>query len=339
MGTLRLFDGDDETVVEADVCSGVVTLSGSAVQAATGWELKPHGLCHGEVCRPVPLGEPVTLSALAEALGRPLAVDIDIDVAVAVLGSAGGSTANVGEVPVELSLPDVDGNPVRIAGTGTGRKTAVVAWSTWCGCRYELPAWQRLAEELRPIGLDLVTVALDDDVEAVRKWTSRVAHLPAAVDADHRVSDVFGIVNVPSTVWLDEDGRVVKPPTIAPGDDRFREFTEIDAEDHHAALRVWAAGGAAPQPPAAEDTEELRAARAERRLAAWLYRAGRADAAERYFSRAVELAPLDFSIRRASMRSRGQDPFGADFAVLWQEWSDAGRPGYTPTSSGATVSE
>ncbi len=140
-------------------------------------------------------------------------------------------------------------------------------------------------------------------------------------------------MNVPSTVWLDEDGRVVKPPTIAPGDDRFKQFTEVDAAAHHDALRAWVGGGAPPVPPPVDDSADLRAARAERRLAAWLHREGRAVAAERHFARAVELAPLDFSIRRASMRSRGQDPFGADFAELWDEWSAAGRPGYVPTTT------
>jgi peroxiredoxin len=329
--TLLLFDGERATEVAARRVGPDLVLDATAVLSATGWELKPHGLCRDDVCNPAQLGEEVALGELAATLHRPLALELDgIDgPAVAVLGEPGGSTLHAGDVAPPVTLPDVDGNPVQI--TGTGRKTAVVTWSTWCGCRYELPSWLALADELRPLGLDLVTVALDDDVEAVRKWTSRVTDLPTAVDAEHRVSDVFGVVNVPSTVWLAEDGTVVKPPTIAPGDDRFQDFTEMDAEAHHAALRAWVAGGPPPPVPEAEDSDALRAARAERRLAAWLHRAGRTAAAERHFAAAVELAPLDFSIRRASMRRRGQDPFGGEFAELWQEWSEAGRPGYTPT--------
>jgi peroxiredoxin len=331
MRPLLVFDGDDAREVTALERGGELVLDAGAVLAATGWELKPYGLCRGDVCNPGRFGPEVTLGELAAALHRPVAAESDGDPAVAVFGEAGGSAVGAGEVAPTVTLPDVDGNPVQL--TGTGRKTAVVTWSTWCGCRYELPSWLELADELRPLGLDVVTVALDDDVDAVRKWTSRVPELPVAVDADHRVSDIFGIVNVPSTVWLDEEGRVVKPPTIAPGDDRFRQFTEVDAATHHEALRAWVAGGQPPSPPPVDDSADLRTARAERRLAAWLHRAGRAAAAERHFARAVELAPLDFSIRRASMPSRGQDPFGADFAELWEEWSAAGRPGYVPTSS------
>jgi len=326
---LLLLAGDrvTEVSVEHDLA-----LTPDDVLAATGWEVKPHGLCRGDVCNPGTFEPgPVPLAALAAVLHRPLVVEELDGRTVAVLGEPGGATAVPGEMAPELALSSVDGDPIAI--TGRGRKTAVVVWSTWCGCRYELPAWQQLAYELAGDGLDLVTVALDDDNDEVRKWTSRVEGLPTAIDPDHRVSDVFGVVNVPATIWLDEDGRVVKAPTIAPGDDQFREFTEVDADAHHDALRAWVHGGSAPQAAINDDTAELRTARAERRLASWLHRHGYDEAAERHYSAAVTLAPLDFSIRRASMPARGVDPFvSEDFIALWTDWSAAGRPGYVPTT-------
>jgi hypothetical protein len=224
-------------------------------------------------------------------------------------------------------LRDVDGNEVDV--TGTGRKTAIVAWSTWCGCRYELPAWKQLADELKADGLQILTVAVDEDIDGVRRWLQD--DLPTVVDPEHRISDVFGIVNVPSTVWLDEIGRVVKPPTIAPGDDQFVEFTQVNADQHHDALRAWARGGDVPVVADPADDDDVRLARAERRLAAWLLRNGHAEPAERHFRAVIELAPLDFTIRRASMPLRGKDPFGPEFFELWEEWKAAGRPGYQPT--------
>lgn len=319
--TLTLLDG-------GTVSSDGLLLSAAALHETTGWELKAQGLCQGDTCVPAALDEPVSLADVAALLGRPLAHHDLGDQVVAVLGEPAGTTVAPGGSAPPLVLPDVDGAPVPVG--GAGRKTAVVAWSTWCGCRYELPAWKQLADELRADGLDVVTVALDEDPEAVRRWTQD--GLPTAVDAEHRLSDVFGVVQVPSTVWLDEQGRVVKPPTIAPGDDQWQEWTKVEAGTHHEALRRWARTGEVPAvTTTTSDDAELRAARAERRLAAWLHRNGHAAAAEEHFAAAVALAPLDFSIRRASMPLRGQDPFGTEFFALWEEWEAAGRPGYQTT--------
>ncbi|TAL19050.1 MAG: TlpA family protein disulfide reductase, partial [Frankiales bacterium] len=173
---LTLVDGDRTTTVPV---GEDLTLTAAAVLAATGWEPKPHGLCRGEVCVPArldPAGVP--LGRLAEVLQRPLAVEVLDDRVVAVLGEPAGAAVSVGDVAPSLTLDDVDGRPVAV--TGSGRKTAVVAWSTWCGCRYELPAWKALADELRDEGLDVVTVALDEDREAVRPWADQ-AGLPVGV--------------------------------------------------------------------------------------------------------------------------------------------------------------
>ena len=322
--TLTLLSGDATTTVESD---GLV-LTAEALLEATGWELKPHGLCRGDVCVPALLTAPVSLADVAALLGRPLVVSELSDQVVATLGEPAGVTVSTGDSAPPLTLQDVDGKPVPIGVPGA--KTAVVAWSTWCGCRYELPAWKQLADELRADGLQVVTVALDDDPEAVRPWTQE--GLTTAVDPEHRLSDLFGVVQVPSTVWLDEKGMVVKPPTIAPGDDQFSEWTKVEADQHHDALRQWVRTGEVPAvDDGILDDLAVRTARAERRLAAWLQRNGHAEEAEQHFTAAVALAPLDFSIRRASMPLRGQDPFGTEFFALWEEWEAAGRPGYQST--------
>ena len=332
--SLVLLDGDGAATLPVAVDGEDLLVPAAALQEATGWEAKAHGFCRDDACVPAQLDpERVALQAFAAAFRRPLAVELLADRAVAALGEPAGATVQVGAAAPEVVLPDVDGAPVAVTGTG-GRKTAVVAWSTWCGCRYELPAWKALAEELREEGLDVVTVALDEDAEAVRPWAG-TTDLPTAVDLEHRLSDLFGVVNVPATVWLDEQGRVVKPPTIAPGDDQFAEFTKVDAQLHHDALRRWVRTGEVPETPEVADDEDLRVARAERRLAAWLHRHGETEAAERHFTAAVDRAPLDFSIVRASMPLRGQDPFGTEFFELWEDWNAAGRPGYVPTGGQA----
>jgi len=183
----------------------------------------------------------------------------------------------------------------------------------------------------------VIAVALDESVEAVREWVDAAdprPTYPVLVDQEHLVAELFGIINVPSTVWIDESGRVVRPPDITPADNRFRDFTKIDAAVHHGALRRWVREGELPLP--AEEvrarrqapTPELQLARAERRLGVHLLRGGRDDAARRHLDRAAALAPMDWTIRRGSMPLVGEDPFGQAFFDFYTAWEAAGRPGY-----------
>jgi len=198
--------------------------------------------------------------------------------------------------------------------------------------------WQALHDELSPAGLVMLAVALDEDPDAVRHWavdeTPVPLTYPVLLDRDHVVAERYGILNIPTTVWIDEAAHLVRPPAIAPADDRFKDFTQIDSNVHHDALRRWVRDGIAPLSTAeihdrqipADDTEQR--ARVERRLAAHLLRAGHRDAAERHLAAAKELAPADWTIHRGSMPWRGEDPFGQAFFDYYQSWDAAGRPGY-----------
>jgi peroxiredoxin len=312
--------------------------------AATGWELKPSGLCSGDVCVPL-LGRDITaggdesrivLAAWAAALGLLMAGDEEAGVvALAPAAETRARETADGKAP-PLRLRDVDGNPVAFEDL-SGHKRVLVTWASWCGCRHELGGWQRLQDELADAGVRLFSVALDADPEDARPWIEAAApSYPVAVDPAHVTAERYGITNVPSVVWVDEDDRIVKPPTIAPGDDQFREHTHIDSEQHHDLLRAWVREGrlpesAAAEPPARSDAEQQ--ALAERRVAAHLQRRGRTDAAKEHLARARELAPWDWTVRRGGIALTGGDPFlGEEFLSFWEEWDSRGRPGYTPTT-------
>ena len=135
-------------------------------------------------------------------------------------------------------------------------------------------------------------------------------------------------------IWIDEDGRIVRPNAIEYGSNIFKQFHGKDAGPHLEALRRWVLEGTLP-PEAADpaagvmppsDDEQL--ARTEFSLAWYLHRAGRTQAAERHFVRAGELSPFDWTIRRGSMPIRGQNPMGPEFFALFEEWEAAGKPDY-----------
>lgn len=194
--------------------------------------------------------------------------------------------------------------------------------------------WEQLIADLADHGLTAVAVSLDDDPDPARPWIEEAGlTFPSVIDVDHRTAEWFGIVNVPTAVWFDERGAMVRPPTIAPADDRFREFSGVDSSIHHEALRAWVVDGDLDtdllrrwsQPPA----ESPALARAHRRVGAWLHRAGHDDDALPHLERAAELAPDDWTIRRGSMPLTGKDPFGDEFFAFAAEWAARGHNSYT----------
>lgn len=323
-------DGERLLVAEADLAD------------ATGWALKPQGLCRAEACVPVrdraALGPDgwIDLVALAGAIGHPVAVEPALGaVAIGEPASARGESLASLDAP-DITLPTVGGGSTSVR-EHTGKKRLVVSFSSWCGCRYDLPVWQQLHEKWEDKGFSVIAVAVDENPEVVQPWVEEAAAtFPVMVDTDHRFVDAYGIRNVPTVVWIDEDDRIVQPNTAAFGDDQFIDFHGVPAGPHLEALERWVVDGEAPfaddsavRAAQALPTEADQQARTEFRLALALHRRGETEAAERHFVVAGELAPWDFTIRRGSMPLRGQDPFGEPFFELYAEWEKVGRPYYT----------
>jgi hypothetical protein len=189
--------------------------------------------------------------------------------------------------------------------------------------------------ELARYGFTVITVALDQSADDPRPYIEAAAPThPSLIDSEHIVADCYRIINVPTVVWIDERGHIVRPNDAAFGSDMFKDLTGIDPQPHLDALRAWVVDNKLPlQPDAIREyqvlpTPEEQLARAEFSLAWHLHQLGKPEAAERHFVRAGELAPHDFTIRRGSMPIRGLDPMGPAFAELYSEWIAAGRPYY-----------
>lgn len=120
--------------------------------------------------------------------------------------------------------------------------------------------WQDLRAELHDEGLEIVTVALDSaGPDAARPWVERARpQHPALIDERHLLGELYGVVNVPSGVWIDETGVIVRPPEPAfadypdwedggagPATDYHRRTVELEEqllvehEKYLAAVRDW----------------------------------------------------------------------------------------------------
>jgi hypothetical protein len=192
-------------------------------------------------------------------------------------------------------------------------------------------------EELRGHGFTVITVAVDKSPDDARPWieAAKPTH-PSLIDTTHALADLYNVVNVPTILWIDERGRIVRPNDVAFGTDTFKHITGLTAATHLAALRAWVRGEATALPEAriralqTLPTDDDQRARAEFGLGEWLFNRGRTEAAARHFAKAGELAPHDFTIRRGTMPMRGIDPMGPQFREMLGSWVKAGNPYYRP---------
>lgn len=187
-------------------------------------------------------------------------------------------------------------------------------------------------EELKALGFVVITVALDRNMDEPREWIEAAAPThPSLIDTTWLLADLYNIDQVPTVLWIDEAGQLVRPKDVAFGSNDFIEFTGVDANTHKQLLYEWVRDGkhlstdrvrAHLELPS--DADQL--ARAEFGLARFLADRGDNDHAEPHFDRAGELAPAQFTIRRGSMRMRGKDPMGKEFMDMMTAWTTAGNP-------------
>jgi AhpC/TSA family len=101
--------------------------------------------------------------------------------------------------------------------------------------------WQTLYEELKDRNFTVIAVALDSRDGDPLPWIEAAnPTYPCLIDREHRVADLYGMVNVPEAVWIDERGRVVRPAEPAGAYEGFRRMDRVKREMPADAARITA---------------------------------------------------------------------------------------------------
>jgi hypothetical protein len=178
---------------------------------------------------------------------------------------------------------------------------------------------------------------------------------PCLIDERHQVSLLYGMVNVPNAVWIDEEGRIVRPPEPAGVNEAFKaidlatfsmppeaiEAGSSNRNRYFAAVRDWVRRGADSPAvlPADEvarrmgDAEAAVAPAAARfRLAQAIYKRKGLEAARPHFAEAARLWPESWAYQRqarqlADEAAVGELDAGPDF---WAALAARGDGGFYP---------
>ncbi|MEI6664815.1 MAG: redoxin domain-containing protein [Chloroflexota bacterium] len=282
---------------------------------ALDWEPKPEGICRGDVCVPIPAGkessilgegEAFNLTGFADLIEQPYATDGDIWY----FGEPGWQWKNHIEsrTAPDFELLDFAGKPHRLS-DHRGQKVILVCWASWCGCRFDLPVWSELRDELHAQGLEIITVDTDSKgIEAGRPFVDEATPMnPTLFDGNHLVPELFNTKNVPAAFWIDEQGTIVRANDPIYARRRNPETQEwIVNTRYQDAIRDWVAkgpdsefvAGAPGLDSVEEQTWENMEGLAHFRLGLYLQEQGQTDQAIAQFKEAHRLAPGNYNYRR-----------------------------------------
>jgi hypothetical protein len=204
-----------------------------------------------------------------------------------------------------------------------------------------LPGWQKLYSELKTQNFEIVAAAQDTAGEAVAgRWYDRAnATFTTLIDTQHAVSSAYQFINVPMGIWVDEQGRVVRPAEPAWNTDQVMKITAdksivTEGEVYISGLRDWVRNSDRSQYALSDDefarrvrprsTAEMEA-EASFKLAVWFREHGNDELARKYWAHAQELNPDDWNYHRQDWS------FGQDAGKKWLEkFQTLGKPYYPP---------
>ena len=292
-------------------------ISARALQEATGWVWKPEGLCRQDACVPLAPalrdaiwdGDAIDALALWRALERPALSDAAGSVYVLGESAADRNAQLTSLVAPDFALPDLEGRVHRLSDF-RGKKVFVSTWASWCGCRLDLPVWQSLYEELGAQGFVVIAVAMDSrGPDAAREWIENAKPTyPCLIDRNHLLADLYHMVNVPQAVWIDEQGRIVRPTEISGASASQNTDKRAATRAYYCnALRDWVKHGSAsrfvfdPTEAAAhvpQSDTKVALAHANFRLGQHLYEHGQEEEGAQLLAAAVELHPDSWNFWR-----------------------------------------
>jgi peroxiredoxin len=121
------------------------------------------------------------------------------------------TAASLGEekpLAADFTLPSKSGENMRLQ-EQRGNVVLINFWASWCGpCREELPHMETLQQDFQDLGFTILAVNVDEDPSKANILLDEIAHsFPVLFDQDNKVSKLYQVKAMPSTVIVDRDGK------------------------------------------------------------------------------------------------------------------------------------
>jgi peroxiredoxin len=139
-------------------------------------------------------------------------VVLGLGAALVLMGDPVEPPLSRGSAAPAFDLPRLDGEgAIALADLG-GEVALVNFWATWCKpCEEEMPAMERLYNELSSDGFQLVAIAVDEEADDVRRFQERLqVSFPILLDPEQSISRAYQTTGFPETLLVSADGEIVE---------------------------------------------------------------------------------------------------------------------------------
>lgn len=148
-----------------------------------------------------PAGDEVQIESFD--VGTPRSVDPPISIS---------APPESGEAAPAFLLEDLQGEEMALA-QFRGQPVILNFWATWCApCIFEMPELQAAYETHRESGLVVLGLNRDEDAAVVRDFLDNDLDVeitfPILLDEHATVGDSYGVINLPTTYFVNSDGVV-----------------------------------------------------------------------------------------------------------------------------------
>jgi hypothetical protein len=202
-----------------------------------------------------------------------------------------------------------------------------------------------LYEDLEDNNFVVIAVALETGGAATAtEWIQKAnPTYPCLIDEHHTVAKLYGMINVPTAVWIDEMGRVVRPsepagasiperdPKTGQVSDEARERSQARKTYYFQAVRDWAHKGdssvhslsaSEAQQRVVTPVGENPLAAANFSMAVYLHQQGFQEDAKGYFHEAARLEPMRWNYRRQIWNLIPDLDARGEFRDALKDWGD-----------------
>jgi peroxiredoxin len=140
-------------------------------------------------------------------LSKPTRV-ISVLLAGLLLVSSAMSEVREGSAP-DFTLPNEGGQNLTLSDF-SGQVVMINFWASWCApCRQEMPLLDALYQRYQGLGFTFLGVNVEEDSGLATDWLSETpVNFPILFDRENRVSKLYDVIAMPSTVMIDRQGNM-----------------------------------------------------------------------------------------------------------------------------------